>query len=220
MSGAIFLSAGVPDPIRGPNYAATADVVAINAAIAALVHVALGRRQLVFGGHPAITPMIWVVAEEMGVDYGAWVKLYQTLFFKDEFPEDNQRFQNVVYTPAEADREASLLRMRRQMLGNFQFEAGVFVGGMKGVEEEYELFKSMHPKASLLPLASTGGAALVVHQAMGGDQELMTDLDYITLLHRRLCVHVWENRYATPALQPAEMEARRWRPPSPDKSET
>ena len=61
MADAIFLSAGVPDPKRGPEYAATADTVAICAAVSALVHVALGRRLLVWGGQPAITPMIWVI---------------------------------------------------------------------------------------------------------------------------------------------------------------
>lgn len=64
MMDAIFLSAGVPDPRRGPEYAATADTVAITAAVSALVYVTLGRRPLIWGGHPAITPMIWVIAED------------------------------------------------------------------------------------------------------------------------------------------------------------
>src|SRR5712691_11730836 len=97
MIDAIFLSAGVPDPNRGPQYAKTADTVAIAAAVNALVHVTLGRRILVWGGQPAITPMIWAVAEGLGIDYGGWVKLYQSEFFRDEYPEDNQKFQNVTY---------------------------------------------------------------------------------------------------------------------------
>src|SRR5579872_3201313 len=108
MDDAVFLSAGVPDPKRGPEYAATADIVAIGAAVSALVYVTLGRRQLVWGGHPAITPMILVVAQDMGVNYGSWVKLYQSQYFKDEYPEDNARFQNVVYTEAVKGRDDSL----------------------------------------------------------------------------------------------------------------
>lgn len=213
MAGAIFLSAGVPDPKRGPEYALTADTVAINAAIAALVHVVLGRRLLVFGGHPAITPMIWVVAEAMEVEYGAWVRLYQTEFFKDEFPEDNKRFQNTVFTPARRDRDVSLLEMRERMIGDFPFEAGVFIGGMKGVEDEFELFAQRHPAAALVPLGSTGAAALVVQQREAcADTELLNDLDFITLLHRRLGVPVWEKRYSRPEQQPADAEARRWLP--------
>src|SRR4051794_9555611 len=115
MAEAIFLSAGAPDPKRGPQYAATADTVAITAAVSALVHVTLGRRLLVWGGHPAITPMIWVVAQDVGVDYGRWVQLYQSRHFRDEFPEDNEQFQNVTYTDdVELDREKSLLAMRER----------------------------------------------------------------------------------------------------------
>ena len=84
MVDAIFLSASVPDPKRGPEYAETADAVAITSAVSALVNVTLGRRLLVWGGHPAITPMIWVVAEAIGVDYGRWVRLYQSRYFEDE----------------------------------------------------------------------------------------------------------------------------------------
>ena len=98
MSKAIFLSASVPDPRRGPEYAATADSVAIQAAVSALVHVTLGRRRLIWGGHPSITPMIWVVAEAMGIDYGAWVTLYQSRHFKEDFPAENKAFQNVIFT--------------------------------------------------------------------------------------------------------------------------
>ena len=47
MAEAVFLSAGVPDPKRGPKYAANADTVAITSAVSALVHVTLGRRLLV-----------------------------------------------------------------------------------------------------------------------------------------------------------------------------
>ena len=95
MEDAIFLSASVPDPKREPEFAATSNSVAITSAVRALVHVTLGRRVLVWGGHPAITPMIKVVAEEMDVDYGKWVKLYQSLYFRDQFPQDNEQFENV-----------------------------------------------------------------------------------------------------------------------------
>lgn len=121
MTDAIFLSAGVPDPKRGPQYAKRADTVAIAAAVSALVHVTLGRRLLVWGGQPAITPMIWVVAEGLGTDYGSWVKLYQSRHFNDEYPEDNQRFQNVIFTDDVVhDRERSLRLMRERMFTDFR----------------------------------------------------------------------------------------------------
>jgi hypothetical protein len=98
MEDAIFLSAGVPDPKRSPDHAQTADNVAISAAVSALAHVTLGRRKLVWGGHPSITPMIWAIAEDLRVDYGSWISLYQSKLFGNEFPKENSLFQNVTYT--------------------------------------------------------------------------------------------------------------------------
>src|SRR5260370_40195437 len=139
MTDAIFPSAGVPDPKRGPQYARTADTVAITAAVSALVHVTLGRRLLVWGGQPAITPMIWSIAEGLGTDYGRWVTLYQSKHFRDDYPEDNQRFQNVTYTAdVGRNREQSLRLMRERMFSDFNFTAAVFIGGMGGIVDELD----------------------------------------------------------------------------------
>lgn len=214
MEDAIFLSAGVPDPKRGPKYAATADSVAINAAVTALVHVTLGRRVLVWGGHPAITPMVWVVAQDVGVDYGRWVALYQSRHFKDEFPEDNERFQNVTYTDeVESDREKSLLTMRERMFSEHKFKAAVFIGGMGGIVNEYELFRRLQPNAMVIPVISTGGATLDVASRAGEfSTDLANDLDYVALFHRHLDISVKEERFRTPSDQPALVLERYWRP--------
>ncbi len=146
MADAIFLSAGVHDPKRGARYAETADSVAIGAAVSAPIHVTLGRRLLVWGGQPMITPMIWVVAQDIGVDYGRWVRLYQSRHFKDEFPEDNERFQNVTYTDdIDKDREKSLFAMRERMFSEHKFKAAVFIAGMSGIVQQYNLFRRMQP---------------------------------------------------------------------------
>jgi hypothetical protein len=215
MSDAIFLSAGVPDPRRGPNYAATADSVAISAAVSALVHVVLGRRALVWGGHPAITPMIWVVAQDIGVQYEKWVRLYQSRFFRGEFPEENARFQNVTFTDAvEADRDRSLHLMRERMFSENQFKAAVFIGGMGGIVEEYELFRQHQPHASVIPVLSTGGAALRLAERIGHlPADLSNDHDYVALFHRHLDISVREERYPTPDMQPDTVEDRFWAPP-------
>ncbi len=214
MSGAIFLSAGVPDPKRGPEYAATADTVAIGAAVSALVHVTLGRRLLVWGGQPAITPMIWVVAQDVGVDYGRWVRLYQSRHFKDEFPEDNERFQNVTFTDdVDSDRDKSLLAMRERMFSDHAFEAAVFIGGMGGIIQEYELFRRLQPKATVLPVVSTGGATLEVAARAGViPADLADDLDYVALFHRHLRVSVREERFKSPDDQPPDVDERFWHP--------
>jgi SLOG cluster3 family len=216
LSGAIFLSAGVPDPKRGPDFARTADTVAITAAVSALLHVTLGRRLLVWGGHPAITPMVLVVAEDLGVDYGSWVKLYQSRYFEDEFPEDNSRFQNVVYTDASEDREGSLLHMRRRMFDEQQFDAAVFIGGMQGIFDEFNLFRKLQPAAMPLPILSTGGAALLLSNEVAPDvrQELAENLDYIALFHQHINISVREQRYAYRDDQPSSLASRMWNNPS------
>jgi hypothetical protein len=113
------------------------DPIAIGAAVSALVYVTLGRRLLVWGGHPAITPMIWAAAEDMGIDYGAWVHLYQSLLYEDDFPAENARFQNVTYIDAVAgERDPSLAEMRRRMLGDFQY-------GLTGGNVRYHLTSSI-----------------------------------------------------------------------------
>src|SRR3546814_8382955 len=74
--------------------------------------------------------MIWVVSQDIGVNYGHWVRLYQSRHFEDEFPEDNERFNNVIYTDeVEKDREKSLLAMRERMFSEHKFKAAVFIGG-------------------------------------------------------------------------------------------
>jgi hypothetical protein len=209
---AIFLSASVPDPKRSPKYAGTADTVAITAAVGALVYVTLGRRMLVWGGHPAITPMVWAVAKSLEVDYDKWVKLYQSRYFEDEFPEDNERFQNVTFTDAvKGDRADSLRFMRERMFQEQNFEAAVFIGGMEGIVEEFDLFTELQPRAEILPIVSTGGAAIdVADRLKSPSKDLRDDLDYVSLFHRRLGIAPREQRYDRPSSQPPNRDDRLW----------
>ncbi|MER8752004.1 hypothetical protein NKH57_22485 [Mesorhizobium sp. M1050] len=214
MADAIFLSAGVPDPRRGPEFAATADTVAITAAVSALVYVALGRRRLIWGGHPAITPMIFVMSEGMSINYAEWVTLYQSEFFKDEFPEDNKRFRNVVFTERlNNDREASLRLMRQRMFEEHEFRAAVFIGGMGGIVAEYEMFRQLQPHAKVIPVTSTGGASLDVAGKLGKvPSDFQDQRDYVALFHEHLGISVREERFRVPGDQPAVVEERFWRP--------
>lgn len=214
LSDSIFLSASVPDPKRAPEFADSSNSVAITSAVRALVHVTLGRRVLVWGGHPAITPMIKIVAEEMGVDYGKWVKLYQSKYFEDQFPEDNQAFKNIIYTEnIENDLLKSLLHMRERMFEENTFKAAVFIGGMDGIIEELTLFQKHQPDKDIIPVISTGGATLKVAELTNKllDKELCNELDYVRLFHHRLEVSTREERFPTPGEQPTEVEDRYWK---------
>jgi hypothetical protein len=215
MTDAIFLSAGIPDSKRSPEYAKTADSVAIAAAVSSLVYVTLGRRILVWGGQPAITPMIWAIAEDLQTDYGSWVKLYQSNHFRDRYPEDNQRFHNVIYTDDIGhNREESLRVMRERMFSDFNFTAAVFIGGMSGIVREFDLFRRMQPRALLIPVISTGGAVLDVARRMEiVPNDLRDDMDYVGLFHRYLDISVKERRYRNPTDQPPLVAHRLWQGP-------
>jgi len=184
---AIFLSASVPIVGRG-NYHETANPFLIQCAVRELVIAVIRHHKIVWGGHPSITPMIWSICEDLNVDYSKNVILYQSNYFKDRFPEENQRFGNVIFTDAvPEDREASLLLMRESMLSRDDLVAAVFIGGMDGVENEYDLFSRLHPDAIVLPVAAPGGAALLLSEKLGCyDEAGLRDIDFASLYHTHL----------------------------------
>ena len=183
----VFLSASVPLPSRNPVYFETADVIAIRDAVRALVMAVIERdARLVFGGHPAITPMIWLQVLQSGRPVGKTVIMYQSRFFERAFPDDNQFFERVVLTDAvPGDRQSSLDSMRKIMLDQ-RFHSAVFIGGMEGVEEEYVMFRHMHPRTPAFPIASTGAAAGKLyeadHQLAERHPELAAEVSYLTLM--------------------------------------
>lgn len=185
--GAIFLSASVPLVGRG-NYHETADPFLIQCAVRELVMAVIKTQQIVWGGHPAITPMIWSICEDLGVDYAKSVVLYQSRFFEDRFPDENKNFGNVVFVDAvPADRDASLLRMREAMLSRSDLTAAVFIGGMEGVEAEFELFERFHPDAKTLAVAAPGGAARQLAERIGVSSEsALFSVDFAYLFHSEL----------------------------------
>lgn len=183
---AIFLSASVPI-IGRAHYHETANPFLIQCAVRELVVAVIRTHQIVWGGHPSITPMIWSICEDLNVDYARAVVLYQSRFFEDRFPEENQRFGNVIFTDAvPQDREASLLNMREAMLSRHDLAAAVFIGGMEGVEIEFDLFQRHHPGALVLPVPAPGGAALDLAKKLGITDETLQDIDFARLFHRRL----------------------------------
>ena len=62
------------------------------------------------------------------------------------------------------------------------FDAAIFIGGMEGIEMEYQAFKSGHPNAGCYPIASTGGASLILYNQIAGERkDLIYELTYPTL---------------------------------------
>ena len=188
----IFLSAGVPTADRNPIYYETADVIAIRDSVIALASTVLATNDyhLIWGGQPAITPLIALVLERFNLKMSDRVTLYQSYEFERFFPKENEDVGHIVFTEKKENRAASLLYMREQMIGPHDYEAAVFIGGMEGIQAEYEIFKRYHPKALCLPIASTGAAARILYDQHPGEfnEKLLTELSYTSLFKEMLGV--------------------------------
>jgi hypothetical protein len=190
MKPSVFLSASIPlpPPARDAKYFETCDVVAIREAIRALVAVFVPTGKLVFGGHPAITPLVRLLILNRGADVKSHVALFQSRYFEKKFRPEVRDFENLVLVEAvDGDLEASLLKMREAMIQSEDFAGGVFIGGMEGVEEEFRLFRKIHPQKPVFPIASTGAAARILFDHYEfQNRELLDNLKYVSLFRNLL----------------------------------
>jgi len=184
----VFLSASFPDPQRDPRFFETADIVAIAEATRALATITLTRVPLVFGGHPSITPLIAQVGMSLGQDALRNAIVFQSAFFEGEFPVENKILPNLVITEKRASRKSSLAVMREKMLSHIPMQAGVFIGGMEGVHDEFKLFRKRHDGAKALPVATTGGAALEIFReaSKAFEPALASEYAYAALFRRTI----------------------------------
>ncbi len=155
---AIFLSASIPTPDREARYHETADVIAIRDSIKALVAAAIPDFVLIWGGHPSITPMIRLLAASHPKNVADCFVLYQSREFKNVAPKDNDFFRHVIWV------DSGIHTMRRRMLTEPNYVAGVFIGGMDGIEKEFGEFRQRNPYKPAFPIASTGGAAKLLYK--------------------------------------------------------
>ncbi len=174
----IFLSASIPYPERDKKYYDTADIIAIRDSVRALATVVIPKAHLIWGGHPSITPLIRFVVDKMKISLKQHVTLYQSLFFEDKFPQDNFAFENVILTPKTQDLKESLSIMRKSLIEENNFCVGIFIGGMEGINDEYEMFISAHPTAMVLPIASTGAAAKILYDKIKPKLDIRLQNDY------------------------------------------
>lgn len=175
MKRPIFLSASVPD--REP-FVQYFDAIAIREAVLSLVSTQARERPIVFGGHPAISPLVEHAARSLGaLDQ---IHIYQSRFFEAFIPDVAKEFPNLHWTDRQSEgdgnREASLTLMRREMITFGDFCAAVLIGGMEGIFEEQRIFSELHPHAPIIPVASTGGAAKDVFETMKDGFETATQI--------------------------------------------
>lgn len=190
----IFLSASVPNN----NSFFQCDPMLIQTALRTFLFTVLGRKHLVFGGHPTISPLILAICEDVGVENKSAVTIYQSKYFEELAPKDNAKFENLISVQAAESRAASLIQMRGIMMRRHQYEAAVFIGGHEGILEEHEMFKRYHPHAKIIALQSPGGAAATITPC---EQEYDDLLDYVGLFTTSLQIQLNSERNLTFAPQ-------------------
>ncbi len=103
--------------------------------------------------------MVRAVCHDFGLEFEAHVVLYQSSFLEGQFPAENSFFQTVITDSIKDGLIASLTILMHAMLAR-PVEAAVFIGGMEGIFEEYEIYRREHGEdANVLALGVSGGAA-------------------------------------------------------------
>lgn len=163
----IFLSASIP--YLGREYFEESNPLLIREAVVAFTRVCMEYNiEFYFGGHPAISPLIYQIAKNYLGDKDAPIRIYQSEWFKDITPTEIKYYGNIVWTPKLEDIETSVQLMRKQMFeDNKDTCCAVFIGGMEGIIDEAEKISSLCPGIKMLPMASTGCASAKVYQDMG-----------------------------------------------------
>jgi hypothetical protein len=166
----LFISASIPAPTRWDG---AYDANAITDAVVAFAREALERGwTVVTAAHPTIAPLVFFVAQDMGIRAEKPpVVVYQSALYSEMFPEEIAKFESegfgrLVLTEAAAGEVPepgrnmhSLFRMRRQMLEEQRPRVAVFIGGMEGINDEWDLVADLCPDAARFALFSPGGAA-------------------------------------------------------------
>lgn len=183
---ALLLSAGVPrartdahttqQQQQGSRYL-PARRTEIRTAVVQLARFAFVRDvQLVFGGHPAISPLVLQATRAVASSDEPRVFVFQSAYFHQVIPDDTERLAHwsharLLWTrsdgpPQEPDhpgdpaaRTRSLQIMREAMLDLPGLVGAVFIGGMDGVEDEARLWQQRWPQRPCYALPETGGAA-------------------------------------------------------------
>jgi hypothetical protein len=170
---AVLLAASYPPR----EYKLKADSQEIAAAVKALMGAVFQQGwRLVFGGHPAISPLVLMIAREYGRKQA--VVIYQSAFFRNHIPAAtaelaHEQFGGLEFVDSDAREPLpipdeppdptkcplSLLAMRRAMIGHPSIAGLVLIGGDTGLQQEFELFREMRSDLPVIPIAAPGGIA-------------------------------------------------------------
>lgn len=165
----IFISASIPDRER---WKGNFDPLGITDAVVAVARTVLQNGgKLVTAAHPTIAPLLLYVATEQLEENDQRIIVYQSRAFKDVLPVATKRYQDEgigkIKWTARIDKEPpdpkrapkSLKKMRYQMLKESKPVAAVFIGGMEGISDEYNLFHKLYPASPVYAFKQPGGEA-------------------------------------------------------------
>lgn len=183
----VFISASIPDPSRWDG---EFDALEITDAVVSLARALLtAGAKLVTAAHPTVAPLLLYVAAELPDVPRGSIVVYQSQLFTNVLPPATRRFEEegfaeLVWTPAVAgegpdptNRSESLDIMRHKMLAETDPDAAVFIGGMSGIRDEFELFEEICPGRPRYALGIPGGVArLLANEGSTEDAALNASL--------------------------------------------
>lgn len=183
----IFLSASIPT--IGREYYEDSNPLIIREAVVAFARVCMEYNiEFYFGGHPAISPLVYQIAKNYLGDKVAPIRIYQSEWFKDSIPTEVKYYGNIVWTSKCEDIATSVQLMRKQMFEeNRDTCCAVFIGGMEGIIDEANRIKSLCPDIRLLPIASTGCASAIVYEMLEiHDADMESNIVYLKVFRKLL----------------------------------
>ncbi len=191
----VFLSASFPTGERGEAFPASDPAAVADAVTATIRTIFDANGRLVFGGHPTITPLVLHVAGDRG--YRGGVDVYQSRWFRGEVPQETLRleqlgFGRIHWIPAAATLQESLRAMRTQMLRESKPVGAIFIGGMEGIRDEWEMFATLAPGRPRIALGAPGGASADLIAEASLPEKLRRELrsPHYPALARRILEHL------------------------------
>lgn len=182
----LFLSASIPT--QGREYYGSTNDAAITGAVMAFTRVCAEYSiPFYFGGHPAVTPLVWSVAKDYNKYFENLLSIYQSRKWEGFQPQQVSYFKKIIWTNAGHGREDSLEIMRTRMFTENKTAVAVFIGGMQGVIDEYHLLKKISPNTKIIAFKSTGGASADVYEEEGIEiGELQNSFAYYQIFKKLL----------------------------------
>jgi hypothetical protein len=106
-----------------------------------------------------------MIGTELRVEHA--VDIFQSEWFENQITDETFRLiesgvGDIHWTPRRDSLESSLAEMRSRMFESSHVVGAVFIGGMSGIWQEYELVGRVLPGVPRIPIAGPGGAAAQV----------------------------------------------------------